>query len=385
MKAAGIICECNPFHSGHAHLIAEARRLSGADFIVAVMSGDFVQRGEPAIFDKYTRTRQVLQGGADMVFELPVRFCLSSAGDFAMGSVLAMACLGVVTDLFFGSECGELAPLMEAAAILSEETSTGFSKHLQDSLRNGLSFPAARAQALTLTGSVEKSILEQPNNILGIEYCRALLTLDVPIKPNTIPRIGQDYHGNERQKKCSHPAASALRRQIYLSKTPHLTLNDCSGTIGYALLKEKNLEKYKDVSPELAAHIRKYTDDYVTAAEFTRDCQTRAFTESRIRRALLQIALELTDTEMTMPYLRLLGMKKEAGKLLKEAQETGPFSTKILTKLSSDINHLDDAAAKLLEKDILASDWYRQMWRRKYQEKMPNEFQRPPAGQPWNT
>ena len=194
MKAAGIITELNPFHSGHAHLIREARRLSGADFVVTVMSGDFVQRGEPAVFDKYTRTRQALEGGADLVFELPVRFCLSSAGDFALGGILALSSLGFVNDLYFGSECGELEPLMQTAEILYQESSeghTGYSLALQSALKHGLSYPAARAHAMSQVTSVAREILEEPNNILGIEYCHALLKLNSSIVPHTIPREGQ--------------------------------------------------------------------------------------------------------------------------------------------------------------------------------------------------
>ena len=376
MKAAGIITELNPFHSGHAHLIREARRLSGADFVVTVMSGDFVQRGEPAVFDKYTRTRQALEGGADLVFELPVRFCLSSAGDFALGGILALSSLGFVNDLYFGSECGELEPLMQTAEILYQESSeghTGYSLALQSALKHGLSYPAARAHAMSQVTSVAREILEEPNNILGIEYCHALLKLNSSIVPHTIPREGQHYNDGESfSPNGGHPSATALRRQIYLSETPHLCLEDCSEIIGYALLREDDLTKYKDISPDLAARIKKGIDSYRDITGFVRDCQTRTFTESRIRRALLQCALGLTGTSVSMPYLRILGMKKKAGVLIRSTPDT----LQILTNLSSDERQLDNTALDLLSKDILASDWYRQMWHKKYEEKLPNEYQR---------
>lgn len=386
MKTVGIICECNPFHSGHTYLMKEARRKSGADYVIAVMSGDFVQRGEPAVFNKYKRAESALEGGADLVFELPVRFCLSSAGDFALGGILALASLGIVTDLYFGSECGDLTPLMQAAQILFQEASSGlplYSQHLQTALKSGLSFPAARAQALSQVTSIEKKILEEPNNILGIEYCHALLKSGVPITPHTIKRNGQSYNDNRLPTSGSpsadscHPSATALRRQIYLSETPHLCLNDCSEIIGYSLLRKNNLEEIKDISPELAARMRKYSDDYRDAAGFVRDCQTRTYTESRIRRALLQTALELTDTQYTMPYLRLLGMKKNAGALLKKVRhETLSENTTLISKLAADRKKMDNQALSLLEKDLLASGWYRQMWQRKYKDRLPNEYQR---------
>lgn len=381
MKVVGIIGEFNPFHSGHAHLMEKARKESGADYIITVMSGDFVQRGEPAVFDKYKRAAKALEGGADLVFELPVRFCLSSAGDFALGGILALASLGIVTDLYFGSECGTLSPLMEAARILFQENDSGhalYSAHLQDALKSGLSFPAARSQALSLVSSIEKDMMEGPNNILGIEYCRALLTLGVPITPHTVPREGQAYNDVSHPSGHTHPSGTALRRQIYLSEEKHLWLNDCSEIIGYTLLQNKKLERIKDISPELAARMRGLTDGYQNAAGFVHDCQTRTYTESRIRRALLQAVLELTDTERTMPYLRLLGMKKQTGTLLKKIrQESLSPETKLLTKLAADTKELDKQSLALLEKDLLASGWYRQMWQRKYREKLPNEYQRP--------
>ena len=123
MKAVGIISEYNPFHEGHAYHIEQAKKLSGADFAVVIMNGDFVQRGEPAIIDKYTRTTQALRGGADLVFELPVRFGISSAGDFAYGGILALEKLGFVDSVCFGSECGDLTLLEKVADILHDEPS----------------------------------------------------------------------------------------------------------------------------------------------------------------------------------------------------------------------------------------------------------------------
>lgn len=399
MKVAGIISEWNPFHSGHAHLIQSARRLCGADFVVAVMSGDFVQRGEPALFDKYKRTEQALNGGADLVFELPVRFCLSSAGDFAQGGILALSSLSFVTDLYFGSECGDIVPIMETAKILAcenEKKDSDFTVHLQHALKNGLSYPAARASALAQLYPAGKDILAEPNNTLGVEYCLALLKQSfqngcpsslspdagenggqpkLALSPHTIRREGQHYNDREHsEEKNCHPSASSLRQHIFHSDTPHLRLDDCSDVIGYTLLREENLTKYKDISEDLAARMKKCSQEYHSAEDFVHKCQTRTFTESRIRRALLQCVLGLTKTDLCMPYLRLLGMNERAGILFKKCREN-PASPIIITKLSSDIRKLDAHSLALLQKDILASDWYRQMWRIKYGECMPNEYQ----------
>ncbi len=379
MKAIGIIGEFNPFHSGHAFLIEEARQASGADFVVAVMSGDFVQRGEPAVFDKYTRAEMALKGGADLVFELPVRFCLSSAGDFARGGVLALASLGIVTDLYFGSECGDLAPLMEAARVLWQEE-TGrhplFSDALQAALRDGLSYPAARAQALSQATTVARGLLEEPNNILGIEYCHALLSLELSIRPHTILRDGQHYHSGAPLTGGGHPSATAMRHRIHRSGTPHLCLDDFSDIIGYALLREKNLEHIKDISPGLAGRIQNGLDSYQGAARFVCDCQTRAYTESRIRRALLQCVLGLAETDFSMPYLRLLAMSGRARKHASSLLGNTHPSTRLLVRLAADTTEMDGSARSLFQKDLLASGLYRQIWQQKYRDALPNEYQR---------
>lgn len=381
MQIAGIICEFNPFHEGHAYLIRHARE-QGADIVVALMSGDFVQRGEPAIFSKYDRTDQALEGGADLVFELPVRYALASAGDFALGSILALHSLGFVTDLYFGSECGEIGPLMTLADMLNQESSN-FSDLMQEALKKGLSYPAARSYALSQCTDLPESLYSEPNNILGIEYCRAITKLGSDITPHTIQRQGQHYNdavlqdAADKNNTAGYPSATALRQKIYAEQIPHLCLNDCSAAIGMFLLRlqQDSAVPGKDLSPALAARLRKFIPDYTSAEDFVHDCQTRAFTESRIRRALLQSVIGISQTGHSMPYLRLLGMKKETGWLLKQFQKTkNPL--KILTKLSADENKLGASAQALLQTDLFASHWYRQMWQLKYGKLLPGEYQR---------
>ena len=183
MKTVGIIAEYNPFHSGHQYQIAMARRLTGADFVVVVMSGDFVQRGEPAVFDKYTRTAMALEGGADLVLEMPVRFATSSAEDFAACGVALLDRLGLTDVLCFGSELGRLDLLEQAAGILAAEPEA-FRQTLRQGLAAGMSFPKAREAALVreleACGLKEagqddwQKVLSSPNNILGIEDLKAL-------------------------------------------------------------------------------------------------------------------------------------------------------------------------------------------------------------------
>lgn len=376
MKAVGIISEFNPFHSGHAYLIEQAKKITGADFAVIIMNGDFVQRGEPAIFNKYTRTEQALKGGADLVFELPLRFGISSAGDFALGGILALSGLGFVSDVCFGSECGDIRLLSEIALLLSEEGKE-FRQSLDEALRHGLSYPAARVHALSQVSSIDEAILGQPNNILGIEYCLSILKTGSSLNPITILRKGQAYHEADADVKAEHPSGAALRAKICDSSTPHMTLEDFSDMIGYALLRCEDLTRYKDISPDLARRMAKYIDLYQSAGDFINRCQTRAYTAGRIRRGILQCLLSVENTPPVIPYLRLLGMKKEAGALLKKSGSFSP-SCIFLTKLSDDIHSLGLFARHLLEQDLFASHLYRQTYCRKYNTKLPNEYQRSP-------
>lgn len=375
MNAVGIISEYNPFHSGHAYHIREAKRLSGSDYAVIIMNGDFVQRGEPAIYDKYTRTRQALEGGADLVFELPVRFGISSAGDFALGGVLALDSLDFVSSLCFGSEIGDIEPLQKAAATLEEEPAP-FCNILDRSLRQGLSFPAARALALSATAHLEPALLNEPNNILGIEYCLALKRLRSSMQAITISRKGQSYHEDSLPEKEDFPSATSLRRQIRReAKTQHITLHDFSQAIGYSLLASPDLCRYKDITPDLADRILKYLPVYQDVEALIDQCRNPSLTVARIRRSLLQCLLNLEKTEVSMPYLRLLGMKKEASPLLTQKENA---SCLILSRLAMDSRKLDLTSTALLQKDLFASDLYRQIRCQKYQIELPNEYQHSP-------
>lgn len=372
MKTVGIIAEYNPFHKGHAYHIQRAKEITGANYAVVIMNGDFVQRGEPAIYDKYTRTKQALAGGADFVFELPLRFGISSAGDFAYGGILALHSLGFIDAVCFGSELGEITPLQEIAAFLVKETES-FQSLLNHFLRQGFSYPSARTLALTETGQFDKTILREPNNILGVEYCLSLLRLSSSIKPVTIPRIGEDYHGNIND--VTYPSATTLRRQICHGNQPHMQTDDLSGALGYALLRSSDLTCYKDINSDLSDRLTRFIPDFTYFSDLVEKCHNPSITKGRIRRGLLQCLFDIEKTDNTMPYLRLLGMKKEASSLLAGREET---SCTILSRLAIDSRRLNLQAHALLQKDLFASDLYRQIWNRKYGTKLPNEYQHSP-------
>ena len=194
MRTVGLITEYNPFHNGHLHHLRESLRVTGADVSVAVMSGHFLQRGEPALVDKWVRAEMALTVGVDLVVELPLPWAASSAPDFARGAVQALDALGV-DSLCFGSEVGEVEPLQHCADFLYDHDSIVAQK-TSKLLRQGMNYPQARAQILTelLPEELDSAALAAPNNILGIEYLKALQQIESTIQPKTIKRIGAGYH-----------------------------------------------------------------------------------------------------------------------------------------------------------------------------------------------
>ena len=375
MNVVGIIAEYNPFHEGHAYQIQKAKEQCGAEFAVVVMNGDYVQRGEPAIFDKYTRTKEALLGGADLIFELPVRFGLSSAGDFAMGGVLALNALPFVTHLCFGTETGDLTPLLQAATFLCDEPDS-YRTRVKHFVKQGILYPKARSLALAAESGLPTETWDSPNNILGLEYCVALQKLHSKIKPFTIRREGQGYHDNDTPALSDFPSATFLREKIRKAgEKENLSLSDFSSLIGYSLLTAKDLCRIKDITPDLSDRIRNELPKYREINEFVKTIKNPSLTTGRIKRSFFQCLFDIEKEEPVMPYLRVLGMKKEASSLLSQKENA---SCQILTKLAFDVPKMDDTAKKLFAKDLLASDLYRQVFCHKYNQTQPNEHQHSP-------
>ena len=375
MNVVGIIAEYNPFHEGHAYQIQKAKEQCGAEFAVVVMNGDFVQRGEPAIFDKYTRTKEALLGGADLIFELPVRFGLSSAGDFAMGGILALNALPFVTHLCFGTETGDLTPLLQAATFLCDEPDS-YRTRVKHFVKQGILYTKARSLALAAESGLPTETWDSPNNILGLEYCVALQKLHSKIKPFTIRREGQGYHDNDTPALSDFPSATFLREKIRKAgEKENLSLSDFSSLIGYSLLTAKDLCRIKDITPDLSDRIRNELPKYREINEFVKTIKNPSLTTGRIKRSFFQCLFDIEKEEPVMPYLRVLGMKKEASSLLSQKENA---SCQILTKLAFDVPKMDDTAKKLFAKDLLASDLYRQVFCHKYNQTLPNEYQHSP-------
>ncbi len=388
MHITAIIAEYNPFHAGHAYQIRCAREL-GADYVLVIMSPDFVQRGEPALVDKYTRTRMALQGGADAVLEMPLRYATGSAEYFARGAVSSLDSLGCIDTLCFGCEAPDMETFSSLSAFLLEEPAD-YRHTLRSLLKSGLTYPAARQQALTLMqekglltllGGADVSILSSPNNILALEYMKAIQNCRSAILPLPILREGAGYHSQDLTGR--YPSASGLRRSLLSGKDsslPDLTqpwsapLLDAlrrrmeisavydrySQFLAYALLeKADHLEDYLDVTPDLANRIRQVgCGRLLPYSELAEQIKTRQLTQSRVRRALLHIFLGIKKEEAiaSPSYIRLLGFRRQSSALLHVLKECSALP--LITKNAAALRILDAQAAKHFQADLHASELY---------------------------
>lgn len=244
MKITGIITEYNPFHNGHLYHLEKAKNLTKADGIICIMSGNFVQRGGPALIDKWQRTNMALQNGVDLVIELPTVFAVSSADFFAKGAVSILNSLGVVNNIVFGSECGEINKLMHISRILANEPEK-YKILLKENLRTGLTYAKARENALSqYINSDSKNIsqiLSSSNNILGIEYIKALINLNSKITPLTITREGSNY--NDINLSPTFSSATSIRKYL----KDFNSLSELKNTIpepSFKILKDLNDTNY---------------------------------------------------------------------------------------------------------------------------------------------
>ncbi|MBR5896948.1 MAG: nucleotidyltransferase family protein [Lachnospiraceae bacterium] len=374
MTIASVICEYNPFHTGHKHQLDYIRREINADYIICIMSGDFVQRGEPAIYSKELRTRWALENGADAVFFLPVCYSAASADLFAYGAISLLDRMGCVDYLCFGSECGDVEKLKECAEKLNG-SGTIASPAIKELMKNGNTFPKSRS----LLFPEYINILNSPNNVLAIEYLNALSRLKSGVKPFSLKREGQSYDDDTADLTSKYLSATAIRKSIledstdYLSKyvpykvpkdVPAVSSNDFSKELYYALLLNKGIyEEYFEVNEDLAKRIENNLVNYKDYASFVELLKCKNFTHARISRALLHILLGIKEhyTELFKAIneadgVRLLGFKKTAEPLLKEITEKG--SLQIITKVPAIYDELNDSTKRLLDMDLFASTLY---------------------------
>ena len=399
MKIVGLITEYNPFHNGHKYHIEKAKEITGADYCIAVMSGDFVQRGAPAIMPKHLRTMMALDGGCDMVIELPVCYATGSAEYFASGAISILNGLGCVDAVCFGSECGDYKLLERIAHILVNEP-LDYKELLQNFLRQGNNFPRARQEALTSFFDDDSitAVLESPNNILGIEYIKAMLLTNSSMEGFTITREGASYHDN--QLSDSFSSASAIRNYIFeknhdkfLHLKEHISAvsidilnkefdirypveaDDFSLLLRYKLLSEtkESLSEYLDITADLANRIINARNEFFSVSQFTELLKTKELTYSRISRCLIHILLNIKDCySICDTYAHVLGFRKSSNNLFSIIKQNS--SIPIVTKLIS-IDDLNTNQLKMLAQDTYASDLYESVISNKFNQKFINELQ----------
>ena len=437
MKIAGIIAEFNPFHNGHKRLLSLARTQAGADFVVVILSGNFVQRGVPAFMEKRFRTQAALENGADIVLELPVRYATGSAPVFARGAIAGLLSLGCTSQLVFGSETRlEILSLL-ASLECSMETSMDFSLYVKEQSRKGLSYPKIRQEYLLsrLPEDMEKEsckeALKSPNSILGIEYLKALSFFDRSLDLHAIPRNDAGYHSTDENVFCS---AASLRRQFLSSSFPKEGLpENCISMLEAEYQKsfpilpsdfdlllydrllswEMNPQStFQDIDPDSRDRLLNHIRQYEGYESFAALCSQKQKTVTRTFRMLSHLLLRIpqfypepfskecssqkdgrppsgrfsTGSDhyhdpqsrknrpgLWIPYLRLLGMKKEASLCLKKA------SVPVVTKLAAAGSLFPDKKLPaMLQEDILASRLYQQAVRSRYKTSLTDEYRTSP-------
>ena len=430
MKVAGVIAEFDPFHNGHAYFLRRVRELTSADFIIAVMSGDFTQRGNIAVAGKKLRAEAALKNGADLIIELPLQYATASAELFAMGGVSLLDSTGVVDTVCFGTEEEDIETLKAAADILAGETDS-FRQALAAHLKEGMNYPAARMKVVkelmfTDPGpedagreavdkrhghagyvSEEKlnEALTKPNNILAVEYLKALKRLGSEMKPVNIKRGAVDH--DSANTYGIYSSAKNIRRILKTTRSmdavsgylPENTVSlmkghfgtdfplfddDMSSLLRYRLLMENedSMIRYADMSPELAHRIINKRDEFISLTQFTELLKTRNLTYTRISRALLHVFLSVTKEDMRLylkgsarpcanegqvidaaagnnsiaGYIRVLGFKRKAASLMEGMK--GASSVPVISKAADYKKFLKSTDKRMFEDTLRASGIY---------------------------
>lgn len=405
MKTVGIITEFNPFHKGHRYIISKAKEVTGADFCIIITSGSFVQRGEPSFIDKYTKTTIALRNGADLVIELPIPFSCASAEYFATCAVTLLNNLNIVDFLAFGVEANNLDVLNKVADILIEEPDE-YKKLLKLNLSCGYNFVTSRSKSLSaLLPDIDLSFINGPNNILGLEYIKALKKLNSPITPVCISRINAGYHdvfddtpsANDdftsdtyiSDTSCNNInnrlySASNLRNledkqlvslladidtayEYNYAKTYPVRLNNSFSAVAGALIlsainNSNNI--YFDVPDYLFDKIKNNFSRYTCYSDFILSLKSKDISYTSISRALLHIVLNIT-TELVNNmiadnygnYIRILGFKKDSTILFKNIKNNSDI--KLITNIKNYSNDLNGNALKYFEHSLKAEDIYR--------------------------
>ena len=387
-KVLGIIAEYNPFHNGHLYHLENSKKLTGCDYTIAIISGNFTQRGSTSIIDKWEKTKMALSNGVDLVIELPVLYSISSAENFADGSIKILNSLGIVDYLSFGAEVPDINILNDIANVLYDEPCE-YKKILSTELKKGLSFPKARENALmNFLNDDSKYIgaLSSPNNILGIEYLKALRKYNSNIKPDCVKRIESEYNSTD----FSNDIASATAIRSLIKNKSFEIIKTLVPSDTYSILIENNrighivedlsvfekeiiyvlrkmsieeIANLPDVSEGLEFAIKDAVSSCNSIIEFLSMVKSKRYTSTRIQRILLYALLGITKKDMeisknALPYVRVLGFNENGKKLVSEISKKNP-RLKIITSVKKFVdNNTEENLRVLLDKDVFASNVY---------------------------
>ena len=361
MKILAIICEFNPFHNGHKYLLERAKKLTGADYVLCIMSGDFTQRGEICIFDKYTRAKHAILGGADCIIQLPAPFSVAPAEIFARGAVKILSSIPEVAFLAFGCESGDKQSFLKAAHLLTNETDK-FKSKLKEMLDSGESYIKSYAGAFEACGG-NSQLVSNPNNILGLEYTKAIITAKANIEILPIKRIGAGY--NDGELKENYSSASAIRQNLGCSKIesnlPYFVFEDLkdikSSTEFESILRHSlfistpdSLKRIYGCGEGLENKLKSLEN--LPIDKIIEEATSKRYSSSRIRRVLCSNALELyrDDCEKFLSeqsYIKPLAVKKQCVDILLSALAKSAFH--VVTGI--DTQKLTPTACECFQKD----------------------------------
>ena len=391
MSTVGVIAEYNPYHNGHKYLIDQAMQRTNADKVIALMSGSFLQRGNPAMADKYSRAEAAVIAGVDAVFELPVIYATGSSRDFATGAVALLSALNSVDYIAFGVEDEDINTINKVSEILVAEPDD-YKKYLNNYLARGLSYPSASEKAIVkILGKDVEEMMSKPNNILGISYLSAMKKLNSKLIPILIKRNDQGYFSTDLNG--SHSSATAIRNAISM-KTDISKYVPKKTTKAYSIYFDKDLpesswltpyinsriiydrnldpkisqlDKVMDMNPELLNRLRKapLPSKYVELADFLK---TKNLTMTRVSRVLLHMVLGIIDSDRNFPkdngysdyseYINLLAFKKTNSQFIKEITEKSDL--KVINKKSEFVPETA-YGERMWQLDKLATDLYNQL------------------------
>lgn len=386
----GIVSEYNPFHNGHLYHLNESKKITNSDYTVAIMSGNFMQRGEPAFIDKWSRTKMAIESGIDLVIELPTIYAISSAENFATGAVKLLDALKIVDFISFGSECNDISVLEDITKVLCSEPAD-YRTLLSHELSRGISFPKAREKALMMyLNDVRRfaNVLSSPNNILGIEYLKALRKQKSNIEPISIKRNGSEHNENIISPNSKIASATAIRNtclsnnfsilQNVIPKSTYTILEEnihrgnfvqglstFDKEIIYTLRKMSTNEiaDLPDVSEGLEFALKTAANSCNSVIELLSMIDSKRYTKTRIQRILLYAILGITKKDMQIsknitPYIRVLGFNQK-GKIMLSEISNKNSKIPLVTSVKKFMDNVPNKNLKMLiEKDIWASNVY---------------------------